>query len=225
MKEIDDAAFSSVMEKSWKLDAFNTTKENFSASKIDHFYRHFNIIMLARSLYHTFPTSRPEYIVPIFNSFMINKPYRMIAIAGEMNELRSFLSYIAIENFHHAGIAAYIIQHYALFLESVRLNIPLISYENIMEKDGPELENILQPVIQFGAAPSKLAQALKMSKEKSSIHLGHRRNRFYEIFPSQWYHKVYNFMADTSPQIRPRLEQFMQIPGVEQSVSLSLTGS
>jgi hypothetical protein len=187
MKEIDDTSFSSVMDKSWKLDQFNTTKENFSASKIDHFDRYFNVIMLARSLYHTFPTSKPEYIVPIYNSFMISNPYKMISIASEMNELRSFMSYISIENFHQAGIAAYMIQHYALFLESSRLNISVISYEDIMEQDGPELETTLQPVIQFGANPAKLAAALKMNQGKSSIDLGRRRDRFCKIFPDQWY--------------------------------------
>ena len=210
MNEIDRVDFDDVMRRSWLLDSYNTTKENFSATKYVHFAEQFNLIVLVRKLYHTFPTSRPDYIVPILNSFMIAGPYRSLAQSRELNELRTFIARdVAVHNEHHAGILAHIIQHYVLLFEAERHRTPIVTYEELVQKDGADLDRTISCLTRFGVDPTRVANALRKARKKLRVELGARRQRFLRECSPDWYVKPLQFVLQQSPQLSDAFQAYI----------------
>jgi hypothetical protein len=206
MREIAAEDFDATLANTWRADRYNTTKENFSATRVAHFARHFNIVMLTRRLYHTFPTSRPDFIVPIFHSFLLAGEYRSIAPARELNELRHYLCKdVHVADYRHAGILAYIVQHYILLFEAARMAAPVIVYEDLIALPRPALEQALACLTNFGAAPATVAAALEKSrtKKKHRTDLAARRARFFAEHREDWYAGPLRFVLGLSPDLAP----------------------
>ncbi len=62
MSECDPATFTEVFDSTWKADGYNTTKENFSALRVEHLLPRFRMVCLIRNMAHTFPTSAPNLL-------------------------------------------------------------------------------------------------------------------------------------------------------------------
>ena len=202
MREMTAEDFDAALAKTWLVDRYNTTKENFSATRFEHFARHFNLIVLTRKLYHTFPTSRPDFIVPILNSFVLAGEYRQVAPARELNELQRYiLKDVRVRDQCHAGVLAYIVQHFVLLFEADRLQTPIIAYEDLIRLEGAALEQTLSSLAGFGADPRIVAAALQKAraKKKHRTDLAARRSRFFREHREEWYAGPLRFVRDLSP--------------------------
>jgi len=211
MTEIDSDTFSRVMERSWKSDEFNTTKENYSATKLVHFLPDFNIAMLIRKLLHTFPTSRPDYIVPILNSFLISGPYRTVPLANELNELRRYLLHFPVRSYHEAGILAYVVHHYILADGAFRHKLPVIQYDDLVTKNGTELENAVQCLETFGIEIPRLSAEITRKRSENFTTLGAREAKFFSLCDDRFtknLEKIRDFILELSPHLLPTFERY-----------------
>lgn len=59
-----------VYKETWCKTNFNITKEVFSFAKVSFYQKHFELLALFRHRRNTFPTTRPWFIMPIYDSFM-----------------------------------------------------------------------------------------------------------------------------------------------------------
>jgi hypothetical protein len=215
MREITADAFDTALARTWLIDRYNTTKENFSATRFEHFARHFNLIVLTRKLYHTFPTSRPDFIVPILNSFVLAGEYKTLAPARELNELRRYiLNDVTVRDHRHAGILAYLVQHFILLIEAERFQTPVIAYEDLIRLQGTALEQALASLAGFGADARIVAVALEKSraKKRHRTDLTARRTRFFREHPEDWYTGPLRFVRDLRPALGAALERYVFDP-------------
>jgi len=122
-----------VYSDTWKLENFNITKEVFSFSKIYFFKKHFELFALYRSRRNTFPTSRPDFILPIFNSF-IEENYFHFEVK---NEIKNYLKTFFFNNIEKQ-VLSHIFCWFLQFHEIQKSEIKLIQYYPLMslEKDG-----------------------------------------------------------------------------------------
>jgi hypothetical protein len=218
MNEIDGEKFSRVLEHSWRIDGYNTTKENFSATKIDRFLAYFNVVILIRKLFNTFPTTLPSAIVPIFNSFMISGPYRAIPLANELNELRMYLMHFPVRNHHEAGILAYIIQHYILIDSAQRNGLSIISYEDLVAKSGRRLKDALQGLGIFGIDIPLLSQEI-INKRSQNVNFSDRKRNFLGVCSIRFLANLRNivdFVLSLSPHLEPTFESYTGIDKIYQ---------
>jgi hypothetical protein len=206
MTEISNDAFWSILADTWGHDGYNTTKENFSATKLHHFVPIFNIVILARKIQHTFPTSRPDYIAPIASSFMLSGPYRSLPLAMELNEIRSFMTNLAFLGPQELSLAAYAVQHFILVDASVRFGIPIIRYEDMITKSGPALEDVLCSLEAFNIDVPALARVIEDSRSLADADLDARRQRFHQLGYDRKIDRLCRFMIDTTPHLRAGLE-------------------
>jgi hypothetical protein len=210
MTEIGDEAFTRVLEATWLKDGHNTTKENFSATKFAHFAGRFNIIVQTRKVYHTFPTSRPDFVVPILNGFMLAGEYKALSLARELNELRRFIaSDTAVEGVHHAGVLAHIVQHYILLHEAKRFGAPVLAYEDLALKTGTDLAAALQCLTLFDADPAPVAHALDAGRKTRKTNLAGRRARFRRECKVEWCTRPLAFIREMSPDIAGALAAYV----------------
>lgn len=210
MTEIGDADFARVIEATWLKDGHNTTKENFSATKFAHFAQRFNVIVQARKVYHTFPTSRPDFIVPILNGFMLAGPYRTLSQARELNELRRFIGAdVTVSGVHHAGVLAHIVQHYILLHEAERFGAPVLAFEDLALKTGDALAGALGCLSLFDADPALVARALDAGRKARKTNLAERRARFRRECRIEWCTRPLAFIRELSPDIAAALGAYV----------------
>jgi hypothetical protein len=214
MTEISTDDFARVLDETWLRDGHNTTKENFSATKFAHFAQRFNVIVQARKVYHTFPTSRPDFIVPILNGFMLAGPYKTLMLSHELNELRRFIAAdITVQNVHHAGVLAHIVQHYILLSEAERFGAPVLAYEDLALKSGTDLAAALACLTLFDADPAGVARALDAGRKARKTNLAERRARFRRECDVAWCETPLAFIRDLTPGIAHALSAYVYDDG------------
>jgi hypothetical protein len=214
MTEISTDDFARVLDETWLRDGHNTTKENFSATKFAHFAQRFNVIVQARKVYHTFPTSRPDFIVPILNGFMLAGSYKTLMLSRELNELRRFIAAdITVQSVHHAGVLAHIVQHYILLSEAERFGAPVLAYEDLALKSGTDLAAALACLTLFDADPAGVARALDAGRKARKTNLAERRARFRRECDVAWCETPLAFIRGLTPGIARALSAYVYDDG------------
>lgn len=200
-----------VVGRSWTLDGFNTTKENYLASKLEFFVERFETVCLVRNAAHTFPTSRPDYIAPILWSFQSAGPYRHSFMARELNELRLFISSVALSNVGNVLLFAYFIHHVALLAACRRFGIPVVRYEDILLGTEETLNAHLAPFTRFGIDIPALSQRLAATRFESPAHsLSQRRWRFWSTVDTRLVDRMIRFLCDLMPAVANDIESLLR---------------
>jgi hypothetical protein len=211
MGETSAEAVDDVVKESWTLDNFNTTKENFSALKIEFLIKHFNMVALIRKPFHTFPTSRPEFILPILNSFLQAGAYRNVFLAEELNELRNFIARIRIIDVHNAGLMAYLVHNYILLAACKKFDINIMSYEDLILQEETALEAAISSISLFGANPLGVSRAIIKDRANFAETLTDRKQRFDAAVHAPWFDGVVQLLISMSPQIKRELECYLTL--------------
>lgn len=210
LNECDEAVFDQIVEATWKKTRLNTTKENFSATKLGFFVKSFNTVCLIRNMSHTFPTSQPAYIEPIHVSFMCAGDYSKIFLADELNALKEFIRHIKVTDSTEAGILGYLVQHYILVTSCRRYDIPIIRYEDLVVKSGNDLAAYLACVGRFGVDVAALARRLEQNrKEGGDDMLAKRRSRFAPYLERPWIDTIIGIMKALSPGDAAAIERHL----------------
>lgn len=200
-----------VVENTWTADPFNMTKENYLAIKAEHFVERCDTVCLIRNMSHTFPTSNPDYIIPILSSFMASGGYKHSFLANQLNELRSLYSFIPVASMHEAGILAYIVHHYLLLAVCRKFVVPIIRYEDLMLQTQARLETKLRCVERFGVDVSRLTQRLIETRASDPEEtLARRRHGFWSLPKVSWLDRVIRFLADLSPELKTDFELYLE---------------
>lgn len=199
-----------IVWRTWADDKFNTTKENYLAIKAEYFVDRFDTICLIRNLSHTFPTSRPEYIVPILSSFMASGGYQNSFLARQLNELRSFVSHIQIRGIHEAGVMAYLVHHYLLLAVCRTFRVPIVTYESLMVEPASTLETRLACLDRFEIdVPLTVKRLIETRAESGDTMLARRRKSFHDLPAIPWIERTVRFLGDLSPEFGPDIESYL----------------
>lgn len=197
--------------RTWARDGFNTTKENYLASKLEFFVGHFETVCLVRNAAHTFPTSRPDYIAPILWAFQSAGPYRRSFIARELNELRHFISCVALNDVGDVLLCAYFIHHFALLAACRRFGVPVVRYEDILLGTETTLGAHLAPFARFGIDIPALSQRLLATRFPSPAHsLAQRRWRFWSSVDTRLVDRMVRFLCTLMPMIADDIENYLR---------------
>ena len=128
-----------LLGKTWKRDGIKMTKENFCYSKIPAFvHNNFDCFIMYRHRKYTFPTSRPDYVIGIYESFLKRK-YSV----DSFNTLRDFCKE---ELFEHKIILSHIIAFVFMFYYAQKYNLQVLNYEELITEDKVYLIRIFRNI-------------------------------------------------------------------------------
>ncbi len=213
MNDLTDDAIHNIVMGTWKKDPFNTTKENYSATKIRYFAAHFTTAILMRKHYHTFPTTRPDYTACILDSFLTAGRYRNVFLRDELNELRRFVINLRMESLQHTGLLGYIVAHYIFTIAADVFNIPILWYEDLVMAAEQDLAVYLGRLHAFPINPSATAaKILEDRPDDPEGFLRERRRRYDSELAPNWLQATVEFLCQLSPEFETEIRGVFDRP-------------
>lgn len=170
----------SVVGQTWNKTDRQVTKEVFCYTKVPLFKQlGFDMCMMFRRTEHTFPTSKPNYIQPIFSGFINTKQEDFED--PKLQELHAYVTKRNITDSQTQQVLAHVIAWTILLQHAYALNIPVLIYDELMEQTQEQLEDTLKAALypSFSTADIRTMSA-KMVKDR----IWDRANRE-EAFNSQ----------------------------------------
>lgn len=134
----DQAVLENVFKNTWPKTDFNFTKEVFSFTKVSFYNKHFKLFALYRHRNNTFPTTRGNYILPIFDAFLSEN------FECELkNEIKFFLKNIKTNNLTKQ-VLSHIFCWFIQFHEIQKNNIQVIKYYPLTHLEKEDLDQYLK---------------------------------------------------------------------------------
>jgi hypothetical protein len=138
---------------------------------------------------------------------MMAGTYRHFFLARQLNELRLFLVSLSVSNVTEAGFLAYVVQHYVLLAAAESFAIPLIRFEDLALSEPASLTEKLACMSGFNVEPPALAKALISSRMPNvADKMRARREGFLHTSAPSWLEKVFAFLWQLSPELRPYID-------------------
>jgi hypothetical protein len=155
----DEETFAQMFAK-WR-GQFNMNKENFSFFKSDLFMSRSWVVYLFRDREHTFPSSRPDFILPIFDAF-VSSSFNSGTVWHEASR------YLSLMNVADEKVKQVLIHEAMWRLQVWSAPCPVLFYSDLMEFSESELTSKLSALIpewvDVGAAARRIAFVRKWNK-------------------------------------------------------------
>jgi hypothetical protein len=161
-----------VYEQTWAREAYNFTKENYSAFKAHALVRKFTCFVLYRRAEMTLPGSRVQvktWYDAMYWSLIRNQ-------AALESDVRSLVAYAGAEadTVNKRQVAAFVIYYYQLLKEAKKYGLPVIDYDNLMRYSHDELVPYLRGVPGV-VDPEGLAQDISQTRRPAQKNFGELR--------------------------------------------------
>ena len=184
-KKISKNEYNDIINKTWKYENFNYTKENYSSFKVENHVNKFNCCVFYRRLSQTLPGSRHWNVIEnwycsMFQSLILNQE----TIDESLKPLVEF----AINNaatFDEQCAMAYLTYYAKLFLDAKKYGLPIVHYEKLIT--GEEAD-VINEVKKIPGVRSDLAENIiqtRSIKEKITISCSERIENAIALMPIQ----------------------------------------
>jgi hypothetical protein len=152
---------------------FDLAKENFMCCKLPALQSHFHLVALRRSAEHTFPTPNPEYMLPLYRSFLSVQTWDFLQhdLAQDLTRIQRQLCALQLSEDQLCCYCVYQICWHIQNYFCNKLGIRIIEYDSCMSLPNPELSIYLQycfqeyPMIDCG----KLAECIVQERNPTFL--------------------------------------------------------
>lgn len=162
----DENIFEDIYKRTWQSrNRYNTNKEVFGFIKLPFYKKHFELFSLYRHRKYTFPSSKPNFIQPIFDGFLFyNYPQNPI-----LNQIKKYLLPKRIlYNLIDKQVLSHILCWYIQFMFFQENNIKVMDYDVIMNLEEEELDEYLKQKMPYELYTPVLTKTI-CNKRKPSI--------------------------------------------------------
>lgn len=186
-----DAAYNA-----WLNDGNNFTKENYLVTKLDYFAEKFDMCFLYRSRFHTFPSSKPEFIEVLLDSFLKTNITKWPRYADTFSRLQAYL--LSKEYTSQVKpVIAHTLHWYFAFKEASRLSIPVIDFDYVMLQDEENINQALSVIPAW--CYKKVAAANFVKNRKSKLFLQQREQGYADLEAEPHVQEFFRIIEEIDP--------------------------
>jgi hypothetical protein len=173
----DEKILEDIYKRSWVFrNRYNTDKEVFGFIKLPFYKKHFELFGLYRHRKYTFPSSKSNFIQPIFDAFLFySYPQNPI-----LNQIKNYLlPKRVLYNLVDKQVLSHILCWYIQFMFFQENNIKVMDYDIIMNLEEQELDEYLKEKLPAELYTPVLTKTL-YNKRKPDISQN-RTFKYYEL--------------------------------------------
>jgi hypothetical protein len=147
-----DESLLTMLDATIMQDSVDLIMDRYSSLKIPFLRQRFRLIIVYRERSYTFPTSKPEDMLMLYDKFVramfrpnLEQSTEHNVLMGHLDKLQSLMHHLPVTEDEDKCVAMHIISSFIKFYYAKLYKIPIVSYQKIMSLDEDALRSYLRP--------------------------------------------------------------------------------